>query len=180
QELLDGLKNTYSVTMSDLEEIVATDEKQRYSFNADKTMIRANQGHSIPVDVELTEQIPPVILFHGTGEKYMASIEQNGLIPKSRLYVHLSADYETALKVGKRHGKSVVYEVDSNRMSQDGYLFYKSVNGVWLTSSVPSKYLHLINQNTDALYHALAVSEQQFEEGKYKDARAVLSQLKEK
>ena len=88
--------------MGMLEEIVATDNKQRYSFNEDHTLIRANQGHSVPVDVELEEVEPPETLFHGTGEKYTASIDEQGLISKSRLYVHLSADRETAVKVGQR------------------------------------------------------------------------------
>ena len=88
-----------------LEEIVRTDEKQRYSFNEEHTLIRANQGHSIPVDVELEEKISPDILWHGTGEKYVSFINEQGLIPKSRLYVLLSSDMETARKVGSRHGK---------------------------------------------------------------------------
>ena len=88
-----------------------TDSKGRYSFNEDKTLIRCNQGHSIPVDVELEEKQPPEFLYHGTGEKYVVSIDQIGLIPKSRLYVHLSSDVDTAEKVGQRHGKEVVYQV---------------------------------------------------------------------
>ena len=124
-----------------LEYIVKTDNKQRYSFNDDKTLIRANQGHSIPVDVELIEKEPPCILYHGTGEKYVTSIDQNGLVPKSRLYVHLSKDVETAKAVGKRHGKEVVYSINSEQMYKDGYKFYLSKNGVWLTKKVPVKYL---------------------------------------
>ena len=127
--------------MSMLEEIVSTDEKQRYSFNEDKTLIRANQGHSIPVDVELEQKTPPELLYHGTGEKYAASIEKQGLIPKSRLYVHLSSDYDTAVKVGSRHGKPVVYTVAAGEMRENGYTFYLSVNGVWLTKSVPVGFL---------------------------------------
>jgi putative RNA 2'-phosphotransferase len=127
--------------MDILEEIVRTDEKQRYSFNEDKTLIRANQGHSIPVDVELDEAEPPRELYHGTGEKYVASIDVQGLIRKSRLYVHLSKDSDTAMKVGKRHGKPVVYIVKSGEMYKDGYKFYLSKNGIWLTKEVPAKYL---------------------------------------
>ena len=141
QALIEGVNKTYPLTMDILEEIVRTDEKGRYSFNADHTLIRANQGHSIPVDVELKEMMPPEILFHGTGEKFTAAIDQMGLLPKSRLYVHLSADRETAVKVGKRHGKPVVYEVYAGRLHEDGYQFYLSVNGVWLTKQVPVKYL---------------------------------------
>ena len=124
-----------------LEEIVRTDEKQRYSFNEDKTKIRANQGHSIPVDVELSQVQPPDVLYHGTGEKFAASIEKEGLIPKSRLYVHLSKDYQTAVKVGSRHGRPVVFIVDSASMYKDGYQFYLSANGIWLVKSVPATYL---------------------------------------
>ena len=130
--------------MAQLEEIVASDDKQRYSFNEDKTLIRANQGHSIPVDVELKESLPPDILYHGTGEKYVSSINDMGLIPKSRLYVHLSKDMETAVNVGKRHGKPVIYVVDSKKMASDGYKFYLSVNNVWLTKKVPVEYLRMI------------------------------------
>ncbi len=140
-ELIAGIAKTQPFDMSMLEEIVRTDEKQRYSFNEDKTLIRANQGHSVPVDVELEQTTPPEILYHGTGEKYSASIEKQGLIPKSRLYVHLSSDYDTAVKVGTRHGKPVVYIVDAGEMQKNGYAFYLSVNGVWLTKNVPLQYL---------------------------------------
>ena len=140
-ELIAGVSKTHPLDMAGLEQIVAEDNKQRYSFNEDKTLIRANQGHSIPVDVELKETIPPGILYHGTGEKYTASIDEEGLLPKSRLYVHLSPDEETANKVGQRHGKPVIYIVKSGEMYQDGYQFFLSVNGVWLTKHVPVKYL---------------------------------------
>ena len=141
EELIEGVSKTHKLDMETLERIVAEDEKQRYSFNEDKTLIRANQGHSIPVDVELEEVVPPVTLYHGTGEKYVASIDAQGLIPKSRLYVHLSGDKETATKVGTRHGKPVIYIVHSGDMHRDGFKFYRSVNGVWLTKEVPVKYL---------------------------------------
>lgn len=139
-ELIAGISKTQRFDMAMLEEIVATDDKQRYSFNEDKTLIRANQGHSVPVDVELERISPPKYLYHGTGEKYVASIEVQGLIPKSRLYVHLSSDYNTAEKVGSRHGKPVVYRISAEKMAKDGYVFYKSVNGIWLTKEVPVKY----------------------------------------
>lgn len=105
-ELIEGVNRSegHFLDVEMLEEIVRTDEKQRYSFNDDHTLIRANQGHSISVDVELEEKLPPDILWHGTGEKYVASIDEQGLIAKSRLYVHLSTDVETAKKVGSRHG----------------------------------------------------------------------------
>lgn len=143
-ELIKGINKRQPFNMAQLEEIVSTDNKQRYSFNEDKTLIRANQGHSIPVDVELKEVTPPDVLYHGTGEKFVSSINKLGLIPKSRLYVHLSKDIETATNVGKRHGNPIVYSVDCKKMIVDGYKFYLSVNDVWLTKEVPVKYLKSI------------------------------------
>lgn len=140
-ELIAGVSKTHPLDMDRLERIVAEDEKQRYSFNDDKTLIRANQGHSIPVDVELEKVEPSEILYHGTGEKFVASIDEQGLIPKSRLYVHLSGDEDTARRVGQRHGKPVVYNVNSGEMYRDGIVFYRSVNGVWLVKKVPIQYL---------------------------------------
>ena len=143
QELIDGINHAggHSLDREILEEIVRSDEKQRYSFNEDHSLIRANQGHSIAVDVELEEKTPPDILWHGTGEKYVESIDATGLIPKSRLYVHLSSDIEMARKVGSRHGRPVVYEIDCRKMAEDGYRFYESANHVWLTREVPVIYL---------------------------------------
>jgi len=141
KELIKGVNKTHPLTMEILEQIVAEDEKQRYSFNEDRTLIRANQGHSVQVDVELEEKTPPDALYHGTGEKFVAAIDKEGLIPKSRLYVHLSKDVETAKNVGARHGKSVIYEVKSGEMSKAGIKFYQSVNGVWLVKAVPLEYL---------------------------------------
>ena len=143
QELIEGVDRCpgQSLDMETLEEIVRTDAKQRYSFNEDHTLIRANQGHSIPVDVELEEKIPPDVLWHGTGEKFVPSIDAQGLIPKSRLYVHLSSDPQTAKVVGSRHGKPVIYQVDCRQMVADGYKFFLSANHVWLTKHVPAKYL---------------------------------------
>ena len=143
-ELIAGIAKTQSFDMAMLEEIVATDNKQRYSFNDDKTLIRANQGHSIPVDVELKKVSPPEILYHGSAEKFEASIDAQGLLPKSRLYVHLSKDYDTAVTVGKRHGKPVVYKIMSQKMESDGYDFFLSENKVWLTKKVPLEYLEKI------------------------------------
>ncbi len=141
-ELIDGMnKSGHSIDMDTLMEIVRTDEKGRYSFNDDKTKIRANQGHSINVDVELKEAIPPEILFHGTGERFSESIKSEGLKPMSRLYVHLSKDVETAVKVGKRHGKPFVFTVKTGEMYRRGYKFWLSENGVWLTKTVPPEFL---------------------------------------
>lgn len=149
QELIKGVSKTHPLNMESLVRIVEEDEKQRYSFNNDNTLIRANQGHSIPVDVELEEVVPPEILYHGTGEKYVSSIDKQGLIPKSRLYVHISGDEDTAISVGRRHGKPVVYRIRSGEMHRDGFIFFRSVNGVWLTKEVPAKYLEKVVSEAD-------------------------------
>lgn len=142
-DLIGGVKKKYpGFCFKLLEQIVETDNKQRYSFDEHRLYIRANQGHSIPVDVELEEKEPPEYLWHGTGEKYFESICKQGLIPKSRLYVHLSTDIDTAENVGKRHGMPEIFSVDAGQMYRDGYKFYLSKNGVWLTKEVPKKYLH--------------------------------------
>ena len=140
-ELIEGVSKTHHLDMQTLEEIVRSDSKQRYSFSEDKRLIRANQGHSVPVDVELDRLDPPDILFHGTGKKYMKSIEKEGLLPKGRLYVHLSKDTKTAKTVGARHGTPIVYKVRAGAMARDGYEFFLSKNGVWLTKKVPVEYL---------------------------------------
>lgn len=141
-ELIAGIGREYpTLDRAMLEEIVRTDNKGRYSFSDDGTRIRANQGHSIPVDVELPETEPPHTLYHGTASRFTASIEAKGLLPQSRLYVHLSPDAATARAVGQRHGDPVVYLVDAARMRRDGHVFYLSVNGVWLTKTVPAQYL---------------------------------------
>lgn len=140
-EVIAGIGQTRPMSMAILEEIVATDSKGRYAFNEDKTLIRANQGHSVHVDVELEEKAPPEVLYHGTGEKSVASIETQGLLPMSRLYVHLSTDVATATKVGQRHGKPVVFRVYAQAMVAQGHRFYVSRNGVWLTKLVPAEFL---------------------------------------
>lgn len=145
-ELIEGINKSYLIDRTKLEKIVSEDEKKRYSFSEDGKLIRANQGHSIQVDVELEKKNPPDVLWHGTGKKYVDSINERGLIPKSRLYVHLSAEYDTAVNVGKRHGEPVVYKINARRMVEEGYNFYQSVNGVWLISSVPEKYLEKVTK----------------------------------
>lgn len=141
EALIEGVRKSRQFDREMLEEIVRTDEKGRYSFNEDRTRIRANQGHSIQVDVELEEMRPPEVLYHGTGAKFEDSIDAQGLLPKTRLYVHLSGDVDTARKVGSRHGSPIMYKVASGKMAEDGIKFYRSVNGVWLVKTVPVKYL---------------------------------------
>lgn len=141
-ELIKGVNNSgKKLTREILEDIVETDNKNRYSFNEDKTKIRANQGHSINVDVGLKMAIPPEILYHGTAEKSLDYILLDGIKKMNRLYVHLSDNLETAKKVGSRHGKPVVLIIDAKRMVEDGYNFYLSDNKVWLTDFVPKKYI---------------------------------------
>lgn len=127
QELLDG--------------IVESNNKQRFSYNDDKSKIRANQGHSLDVDVELVEEEPPRILYHGTSEDKIKSILEKGILPMDRQYVHLSQDKGTAIEVGKRHGKAVVLEINTKAMLEDNIKFYKSKNNVWLTKLVENKYI---------------------------------------
>ncbi len=141
EQLIRGVQRTRTFDREMRKEIVRTDEKQRYSFSPDGTRIRANQGHSVPVDVELPVAEPPEYLYHGTGQKYVKSIDQTGLVPKGRLYVHLSKEVDTAVKVGSRHGQPVIYRVSSGRMKRDGHVFYRSVNGVWLVKAVLVEYL---------------------------------------
>ena len=122
EELISGINSTgRKIDMRELERIVATDNKGRYSFNEDKTMIRANQGHSVPVDVELKETIPPEILYHGTATRFVESIMSEGLKSMSCLYVHLSSDYKTAINVGKRHGNPYVFGINVKKMIEDEY-----------------------------------------------------------
>ena len=129
-ELLNGINKTRAITFDELEEIVNRNNKNRYSFNEEKTKIRANQGHSINVDVELNELVPPNILYHGTSKRFLKSImHDKKILSKSRLYVHLSETFETAEDVGKRHGEPFVFIINTARMSNDGFKFYKSVKG---------------------------------------------------
>ena len=144
--LITAVNKTHPLTRETLEEIVRADEKGRYSFSEDGTRIRANQGHSVPVDVGLAKKTPPALLYHGTAEKYTPAIETQGLLPRTRLYVHLSHDRETAVKVGKRHGAPVVFLVNAAQMTTDGFDFYLSENGVWLTKAVPPRYLSRLDE----------------------------------
>ncbi len=124
-----------------LEQVVEQNDKQRFSFSDDARKIRANQGHSLPVELGLETLKPPEILFHGTATRFLDSICKQGLLPKGRRQVHLSADEQTAIKVGRRHGNAVVLQVFAGQMQQNGHLFYRSKNGVWLTDTVPPEFL---------------------------------------
>ena len=135
-------------TKKELEEVVETNDKQRFIFNEDHSQIRANQGHSIRVDLNLQSQTPPDFLFHGTVEKFMTSIKSEGLKKMSRQHVHLSRDKETAEKVGYRRGQAIILVILSGAMHKDGYDFYLSENGVWLTDNVPVNYINFEKFNS--------------------------------
>jgi len=140
--LISGLcRNGHNVSLEDLKEVVANNDKQRFKFNDDYSKIRANQGHSVTVNVEMKEIQPPDILYHGTATRFWESIRTEGLTARNRLHVHLSADKETATDVGKRHGKPIVLIINATQMYKDGFVFYLSENGVWLVNAVPSKYI---------------------------------------
>ncbi|PWB25346.1 RNA 2'-phosphotransferase [Flavobacterium sp. HTF] len=121
--------------------VVETNDKKRFAFNEDKTKIRASQGHSISVELNLKESEPLEYLYHGTVETSINGIKENGLQKMSRQHVHLSKDRETAIKVGGRRGKPIILTVDSKAMYADGFKFYLSENEVWLTDEVPAKYI---------------------------------------
>lgn len=127
-----------------LKSIVETNDKQRYSFSSDYTKVRANQGHSIPVDLQLVERVPPDVLYHGTATRFLGSILDEGISRQSRQYVHLSKGVDTATKVGRRHGEATVLAVDAARMYRDGVRFYLSDNGVWLTDYVSPRYVRVV------------------------------------
>lgn len=125
-----------------LKDIVETDNKGRYSFNEDCSKIRANQGHSIKVDVELENRKPPHVLYHSTATRFLENILSIGLDKRNRLYVHLSDSPDTM--VGSRHGIPILLEIDSDKMYKDGYKFYLSANNVWLTECVPTDYIRVV------------------------------------
>ena len=133
--------NGHRFTESELREVVEKNDKQRFAFSEDGKMIRANQGHSIPVDLDLDPRVPPERLFHGTVARFLPGIRREGLLKGERHHVHLSPDVETAKKVGFRRGKPVILEIQSGRMHAEGLVFYCSDNGVWLTERVPPAYI---------------------------------------
>lgn len=130
-----------SISRAQLEEVVATNDKRRFALSNDGVRIRANQGHSVEVDLALTPLAPPELLYHGTVERFLESIRVQGLLRGERHHVHLSPDRETAQRVGQRRGRPVVLVVEAGRMHRDGHVFRRSENGVWLADAVPPEYL---------------------------------------
>lgn len=134
-------QHRFSVSRAELDEVVAGSDKQRFAFDPTGTLIRANQGHSVEVDLQLDPLTPPALLYHGTPERSVESILRTGLSKMARHHVHLSGDVETAIRVGARRGKPVILVVDAAAMHRAGHLFYCSANGVWLVNAVPPEYL---------------------------------------
>ncbi len=144
-ELIAGAQKSGKViNRAILIKLVNDDCMGRFEFNDDKSKIRARYGHSLPVDLGLQTQTPPKILYHGTSEKFLQSILQFGLDKKSRNFVHLSTDKVMAENTGARHGKPVVLGIYAGQMAKDGYKFYQTANGVWLTERVPTKYIEVL------------------------------------
>lgn len=131
------------LTMEGLLQVVETNNKQRFAFNNTRTKIRANQGHSVAVELGYTPQAPPPLLYHGTSKASLPSILASGLEKRKRHHVHLSTDVDTALQVGKRHGEAIVLLIKAAAMYQDGYHFFLSENKVWLTEQVPVPYIEV-------------------------------------
>lgn len=143
--VLAGLaKSGEIVTRDELEEVVRTSDKRRYAISDDGDRIRANQGHSVDVDLGLSAREPPETLFHGTVERFLDSIRATGLEPRARVHVHLSADLRTAeIVAARREGPSVILRVRAGDMHRAGHVFFLSENGVWLTAAVPPEFLEL-------------------------------------
>lgn len=142
EDLLRGCASAgRPISRGELEEVARSSDKQRFAFSPDGLRIRANQGHSVEVRLDYAPRTPPEVLFHGTATRFLASIRAQGLVRGERHHVHLSADVETAVKVGRRHGKPVVLHVRAGEMSRAGCAFFVSANGVWLTEHVPAEWL---------------------------------------
>jgi putative RNA 2'-phosphotransferase len=144
-DLLAGATRAgFTFTREELAEVVGACDKQRFAFDDSGTRIRANQGHSTEVDLELQPSEPPPELFHGTPERNLAAILRDGLLKMARHHVHLSPDTATAIKFGSRHGKPAILVVDAAKMRADGHVFFCSTNGVWLVEHVPAQYLRVM------------------------------------
>ncbi len=132
------------ITHDDLADVVATSDKQRFALSDDGLRIRANRGHTIEVDLDLPELVPPDELFHGTARRFLDAILREGLSRRARHHVHLTANRDTAIAVGTRYGAPVLLRIAAARMHADGHVFRCSANGVWLTEAVPPRYLETL------------------------------------
>lgn len=131
----------FQLTLGELQEVVLNNDKQRFSFSSDGLSIRANQGHSVKVVLGYESTPPPSTLYHGTAQRFLPSIKEQGLLKGQRHHVHLSAETKTATAVGGRYGKPIVLRIASEQMHHDGHLFFRTANGVWLTEHVPVEYI---------------------------------------
>lgn len=146
-DLIDACaKHGRAFTLDELCEVVETNDKKRFSFDASREKIRANQGHSAAVEIEFEQRTPPAVLYHGTAEKNVDSILRTGLEKRARHHVHLSDNLETARAVGKRYGKPVIFEIDTAKMIENDFQFFVSANNVWLVDGVPPEFLRLTKQ----------------------------------
>ncbi|MFJ8586235.1 RNA 2'-phosphotransferase [Streptomyces sp. NPDC093595] len=127
------------ISRTELEHVVAVNDKRRFTIDGER--IRANQGHTVDVDLDLPPADPPAYLYHGTVARALPAIRAEGLRPMARHHVHLSPDRETATRVGARRGRPVVLSVDAGAMHRDGHIFHVTANGVWLTDAVPPAYV---------------------------------------
>ena len=134
-------KKGYALNINLLQKVVEQNDKKRFAFNKANNKIRANQGHSISIELGYQPIQPPSILYHGTATKYLASIRSQGLLKRQRHHVHLSHNYDTAVQVGNRHGTVVVLSIRAADMHRAGYQFFLSENEVWLTDHVPTDYI---------------------------------------
>ncbi len=134
-------EHNFPISRAELDEVVQSNDKQRFAFDPSGTLIRAQQGHSVEVDLQLEPATPPAVLYHGTVAQYLPAIFRDGLLKMQRHHVHLSGDIATATKVGARRGKPAILEVDTVAMLQAGFTFYRSGNGVWLVDHVPPEFL---------------------------------------
>lgn len=144
--LTAAAKHQFPITPEEVEQVVASCEKQRFAIDPTGQLIRANQGHSVQVELHLEPITPPDVLYHGTAVHLREPLLAAGLLKMRRQHVHLSADVLTALAVGQRHGRPIVFAVDTMSMSRDGYVFFRAANGVWLTDHVPPRYLRELPQ----------------------------------
>jgi putative RNA 2'-phosphotransferase len=150
-DLLEACRrHGFILCLDELQAVVTQNDKARFSFSVDGGLIRANQGHSIPVQLGYEPAEPPEYLFHGTAARFLAAIREQGLVKRQRHHVHLSSDEATARQVGRRHGRPVILRVHSGAMHQDGHLFYLSENGVWLVEAVPQRYLEVVGETGPA------------------------------
>ena len=141
---VEELCQKVDITTDMLDQIVEENDKKRFAYSSDKKRIRASQGHSISIDVQLKEMVPPDVLYHGTSLEAYESIKIVGLTKMKRTHVHLSSDIDTATKVGSRHTKGkqpIILEIDAKSMYKSGGKFYLSENKVWLTDYVPVRYI---------------------------------------